>query len=41
MENKIMEIDGKNYTIVDVYDLSVTVPDSFVVYDNKTCGGHG
>lgn len=36
-----MEINGKNYTVVDVYDLSITVPDSFVLSDNKTCGGHG
>ncbi len=36
-----MIIDGKNYNVVDVYDLSITVPDSFVVNANKTCGGHG
>lgn len=36
-----MKIDGKDYDIIDVYDTSVTVPDSFVVNDNKTCGGHG
>lgn len=36
-----MNIDGIAYNIVDVYDLSVTLPDSFVVNENKTCGGHG
>ena len=36
-----MKINEKEYDIVDVYDLSITVPDSFVVNDNKTCGGHG
>lgn len=36
-----MKINGCYYNIVDVYDLSVTVPDSFVVNDNKTCSGHG
>lgn len=36
-----MNIVGKDYTVIDVYDLSVTVPDSFVVNDNKTCDGHG
>lgn len=36
-----MKINGCDYNIIDVYDLSVTVPDSFVVSDNKTCSGHG
>ena len=36
-----MIIDGKKYNVLDIYDLSVTVPDSFVVNANKTCGGHG
>lgn len=36
-----MIIDGKNYNVLDIYDLSVTIPDSFVVNANKTCGGHG
>ncbi len=36
-----MKINGIAYKILDVYDLSVTLPDSFVVNDNKTCGGHG
>lgn len=36
-----MKIDESLYEIIDVYDLSVTVPDSFVVNENKTCGGHG
>lgn len=36
-----MIIDGIDYNILDVYDLSVTVPDSFVVNENKTCKGHG
>ena len=36
-----MNINGNEYSIIDVYDLSVTVPDSFVVNDNKTCNGHG
>lgn len=36
-----MKINEVEYEIVDVYDLSITVPDSFVVNDNKTCGGHG
>lgn len=34
-------IDGIKYDVVDIYDLSVTIPDSFVANDNKTCGGHG
>lgn len=36
-----MNIDGKDYTVIDVYDLSITVPDSFVVNENKTCKGNG
>lgn len=36
-----MKINEKEYDIIDVYDLSITVPDSFVVNDNKTCEGHG
>ena len=36
-----MIINGINYNVIDVYDLSITVPDSFVVNENKTCGGHG
>ena len=36
-----MIINGINHNVIDVYDLSVTVPDSFVVNENKTCGGHG
>ena len=36
-----MIINGINYKVIDVYDTSVTVPDSFVVNDNKTCKGNG
>ncbi|SEV82913.1 HNH endonuclease [Prevotella sp. khp7] len=36
-----MIIDGRTYKVVDVYDLSVTVPDSYVVPANKTCRGNG
>lgn len=36
-----MIIENVNYNLVDVYDLSITVPDSFVANNNKTCGGHG
>lgn len=36
-----MEINGRQYIVVDIYDLSITIPDSFVVYDNKTCKGNG
>lgn len=36
-----MIIDGIEYNVIDLYDLSVTVPDSFVVNENKTCKGHG
>ncbi len=36
-----MVIDNLNYRREDVYDISVTVPDSFVVAENKTGKGHG
>ena len=36
-----MRIADNEYQVVEVYDLSVTVPDSFVTNDNKTCKGHG
>ena len=36
-----MNISNVEYQVVEVYDLSVTVPDSFVVNENKTCRGHG
>jgi len=36
-----MNINGSIYKIKGIYDISVTVPDSFVVNDNKTCDGHG
>lgn len=36
-----MNIEGIAYELIDIYDLSITVPDSFVVNENKTCSGHG
>lgn len=36
-----MIINGTNYSVIDVYDLSITVPDSFVAKANKTCKGNG
>lgn len=36
-----ININGILYNIIDIYDLSVTIPDSFVINDNKTCDGHG
>lgn len=36
-----MIINGVKYDILSVYDLSITIPDSFVICDNKTCNGHG
>ncbi len=36
-----MIIDGIEYRIIDVYDQSITVPDSFVINENKTGKGHG
>lgn len=36
-----MNINGDIYNIIDIYDLSVTIPDSFVINENKTCDGHG
>lgn len=36
-----MIIDGLYYRVVDVYDQSITVPDSFVINENKTGKGHG
>ena len=36
-----MIIDGLDYRVVDVYDQSITVPDSFVINENKTGKGHG
>ena len=34
-------LNKTEYCILDLYDLSVTIPDSFVVNNNKTCRGHG
>lgn len=36
-----LTINKIKYNILAVYDISVTVPDSFVVNNNKTCNGHG
>ena len=36
-----MNINGIDYRVIDVYDQSITVPDSYVVYENKTGKGHG
>lgn len=36
-----MIINGINYDVVDVYDQSITVPDSYVINENKTGKGHG
>lgn len=36
-----MDICGNDYRVLDVYDQSITVPDSYVVYENKTGKGHG
>ena len=36
-----MIIGGIEYRIIDVYDQSITVPDSFVINENKTGKGHG
>lgn len=36
-----MRINGSDYTIIDVYDQSITVPDSYVMNENKTGKGHG
>lgn len=36
-----MKINGINYNEIGVYDLSITMADSFVIRDNKTCSGHG
>ena len=36
-----MTIDGKEYNVIDVYDQSITVPDSYVMNENKTGKGHG
>ena len=36
-----MIINGINYNISDIYDQSVTIPDSFVIKENKTGKGHG
>ena len=36
-----MRIDGLEYNVIDVYDQSITVPDSYVVNENKTGKGHG
>ena len=36
-----MIIDGIEYNVIDVYDQSITVPDSYVMNENKTGKGHG
>lgn len=36
-----MNIFGTDYNVIDVYDQSITIPDSYVVNDNKTGKGHG
>ena len=36
-----MNILGPDYNVIDVYDQSITIPDSYVVNDNKTGKGHG
>ena len=36
-----MNINDVEYQVIDVYDQSITVPDSFVVNENKTGKGHG
>ena len=36
-----MKIDKLEYKRLSVYDISVTVPDSFVSAENKTGKGHG
>ncbi len=36
-----MKINGIDFNVIDVYDQSITVPDSFVTNDNKTGKGHG
>lgn len=36
-----MILEGNKFKVIDVYDQSITVPDSFVVNENKTGKGHG
>ncbi len=36
-----MNICGIEYCVLDVYDESITVPDSYVINENKTGKGHG
>ena len=36
-----MNICGVDYQVLDVYDQSITVPDSYVMNENKTGKGHG
>ena len=36
-----MNICGIDFRVIDVYDQSITVLDSYVVYENKTGKGHG
>lgn len=36
-----MKIIGVDYNVIDVYDQSITIPDSFVMNENKTGKGHG
>ena len=36
-----MNICGIDFRVLDVYDQSITIPDSYVVNDNKTGKGHG
>ena len=36
-----MKIGDDIFHVIDVYDQSITVPDSFVINDNKTGKGHG
>lgn len=36
-----MIINNTNYSVIDVYDLPITIPDSFVAKANKTCKGNG
>lgn len=36
-----MNLNGIEFQVLDVYDQSITVPDSYVINDNKTGRGHG
>ncbi|MCQ2303570.1 MAG: HNH endonuclease [Bacteroidales bacterium] len=36
-----MNLNGIEFQVLDVYDQSVTIPDSYVINENKTGKGHG